>query len=407
MKRNILFTALSACVLLAAGCSENFNRPTSTDTVPPQPIAQESVVVTPIAGGAIIKYALPDEPDILAVEARYTISSGAEYKVRASSLVDSVVVNGYMEIQQYPVELYVVDRAGNFSTPITVDITPREAPINTIFASLSLAADFGGVVVSWTNQSKSPIAIFLFKENDEGEWEEVDVYYTDSAGGSYAVRGQGADETRFALQLRDQWKNYSDYYIDTITPLPEVELDYGLFSVMNIRYANNVGSANGITDLWTRSLDELERFHLTSLNSTSIPWDVSFTIGKTAKLSRIVIWQYGWSYNNYATFYSGGNARAYEFYGSNAPTEDGSLDDSWELFLTAEITKPSGEPYNMGTDGMTEEDFDIAMNRGHEFMVPGETGKYLYIRLRCMAEFSGGTTYGHSYKMQFFGNYVD
>lgn len=407
MKRNLIFSALLATGFLVLGCSEDHNAPTSSDGVAPQPIAEQSISVRPIAGGAVIRYELPQEPDLLAVEARYRISSGKEYKVRISSLVDSLVVEGYLEQKEYPVMLYVVDRAENYSSPVKVNILPDEAPINTIFSSLSLSSDFGGVVVSWENPSESPIAIFLSREEENGERIEIDAYYTKAKQGKFAVRGLEAKQTKFCLQLRDKWQNYSDYYTQSIQPIFEEELDYEKFKPMELKYSGNVSSTSSLSDLWTRDLKASERPNLERM-STTIPWNASFTIGDTAaKLSRIVIWQYGWTFNGYGQFYSGGNARTYEFYGSNDPTPTGELDDSWELFLTADIVKSSGEPYNAGAEGMTEEDFDVAFNRGHEFMIPIGTPRYRYFRMKCLRSFENGSMYGHSYRIQMFGNYND
>lgn len=407
MKRQLIFAVLFVGMLFFGGCSEDHNGPTDKDGVPPQPIDTKSITVTPLPGGAVIRYAIPDEPDLLAVEARYQISSGKEYTVRASVLVDSLVVEGWLEQSEHPVVLYAVDRAENYSTPVTVYVLPDEAPINTIFSTLSMTPDFGGVMVSWKNPSESPIAIYLLREEENGDLTDVDAYYTKAKEGKFAVRGQEAKEMTFRLQLRDKWQNYSDYYTQTLRPLFEQELDYEKFSPMELKYSNNISSVNPLTKLWLRDLKVVDRDHITDI-TTQVPWNASFSIGDTpATFSRIVIWQYGWAYNNYGVFYSGGNARTYEFYGSNNPTPTGELDESWELFLTADIVKPSGEPYNAGSDGMTDEDFDIAFNRGHEFMVPLGTPKYKYVRMKCLRTFENGSAYGHSYRIQVFGTYND
>lgn len=228
------------------------------------------------------------------------------------------------------------------------------------------------------------------------------------------------DENVTALPLPPDWKFlyrsafmpspaaidvfYTEWTEMQIAKPTEQEADYTQFTVMDKKYSNNVSSAScsDLAKLWNRPLAPIttNRFHLENL-VTTVPWSASFSMGSARQLTRIVLWQYGWPGYGPDILYNGGNAKTYEFYGSNAPSDTGELDDSWTLFLTATIVKPSGKPLGEQTD----QDRDIALNNGHEFLVPSGTAAYEYIRMRCTEKFGDGTEWGHSTKMQVFVKY--
>ena len=68
MKKNLLYIL---SVLLLIACSEEERTFVKTDSVAPQPVS--NVEVTNIPGGAILKYTLPDDEDLLWVKANYEL----------------------------------------------------------------------------------------------------------------------------------------------------------------------------------------------------------------------------------------------------------------------------------------------------------------------------------------------
>lgn len=194
---------------------------------------------------------------------------------------------------------------------------------------------------------------------------------------------------------------YTDWVEKPIEKPADKEADYSQFSVLEKKYSDGVSSAScsDLAKLWNRSLapTTANRYHLENL-ITHVPWSASFSMGSAQKLTRIVLWQYGWPSYGGDILYNGGNAKTYEFYGSNAPSDSGELDSSWTLFLTATIEKPSGLPRGE----INALDRDVALQNGHKFTVPAETPAYQYIRMKCTAKFGEGNEWGHSTKMQVY-----
>lgn len=396
MKQYIyILSAIVACCL--SSCNEDLGMPVKYDNEAPAALSEQDIKINNIAGGAIIKYKLPFEPDIKAVEAKYTISSGQEFRVRSSHLNDSIVVEGFMDEIDYNINLYVVDNSENYSDVKTIVIHPKKSPVLQIQETIKTIADFGGMQISWENQYESPIGIFV-SEIQDNDTILIDSYYSKNKKGEFAIRGLEAVESNFIIQIRDKWQNYSPKQQFVLEPLYEQELDSKLFEIMPNQYFNNIPSANipsmkrlwdngNIGDYWP--------------DLSTVPWYGSVKLGKKVKLSRIVIWQYAWADMSYMHFYAGGNAQEYEIWGSNTPAADGSF-DGWTKIMNCKIIKKSGLPLGMGS--FDEEDLDIALNRGHEFTVPLETEPYSYIRLKCISNFSFSEEYGSSSEFKFFGD---
>lgn len=156
MKKNLLYIL---SVLLLIACSEEERTFVKTDSVAPQPVS--NVEVTNIPGGAILKYTLPDDEDLLCVKANYELKSGVSSEVKASLFVDTLKIEGFGTEDERIVELVAIDRSLNESSPVKVTVKPLEAPVVTIGRTLKLIADFGGVHAYWDNPGRSEISVIL------------------------------------------------------------------------------------------------------------------------------------------------------------------------------------------------------------------------------------------------------
>lgn len=397
--RKIIFTNLLLLIVLFSACKEDLGLLYKYDTVPPSPLSDSEIRVNNIAGGAVIKYKVPNEPDIKAVEARYTISSGKEFRVRSSYLNDSILVEGFLDEIDYSIDLFVIDKSENYSEVKQVMIHPLKSPILQIKETVQMTPDFGGMMIKWENQYENPIGIFV-SQVVEDDTILIDSYYSKNKFGEFAIRGLDAVETNFIIQIRDKWHNYSPKHEFVLEPLFETELDYKLFEIMPNIYFNNIpsGTISSMKKLWDNG--DIGDYWPGPDKST-VPWYGSIKLGKKVKLSRIVIWQYAWANMSYMHFYAGGNAQEYEIWGSNDPATDGSF-DGWTKIMNCKIIKKSGLPLGMGS--FDEEDLDIALNRGHEFAVPLEAEAYSHIRLKCISNFSFSEEYGSSSEIKFFGD---
>ncbi|MGL5730295.1 MAG: DUF4959 domain-containing protein, partial [Bacteroidales bacterium] len=146
---------------LLSSCTEDLGFPYKYDKTAPASLDEANIRINNIAGGAIIKYKIPNEPDIKAVEAKYTISSGKEFRVRSSYLSDSILVEGFLDEIDYNIDLYVVDKSENYSEVKQVSIHPQKSPILQIQETVRMTPDFGGMLVKWQNEYENPIGIFV------------------------------------------------------------------------------------------------------------------------------------------------------------------------------------------------------------------------------------------------------
>ena len=74
----------------------------------------------------------------------------------------------------------------------------------------------------------------------------------------------------------------------------------------------------------------------------------------------------------------------------------------WTLLQTCDIVKPSGLPYAIGRDNMSDEDFDLAHNKGHEFNIPLDAPSVQYIRIRSVEGF--GSNLAVCSELEFYGD---
>ncbi|WP_316818525.1 DUF4959 domain-containing protein [Pedobacter nyackensis] len=390
MKR--IYIVLYLLMVLVSCKEDDISSSLKTDDVAPGQL--KKVDIENIPGGAKIRYELPDDKDILFVEANYKLADGIAKNVKSSFNSKELLVEGFSEIKEYNVQLYVVDKSGNKSAVTQATIAPLTPPIQLIESSLVMQPDFGGVKFNWSNELKTPVALLIYGKNNKDEEILIDTYYSDAKEGGFVLRGQESVERNFTVVIRDKWNNLSGRITKLLKPIFETKLDPTKFADLGTSFRQNVQSSS-ITAHWDGKKED------NALGEAVIPWNVSFSLGTEAKISRIKIWQYSWSFNNYGHYYAGGNARIINIYGSLNPNPSGALDGSWTLLKTCEIIKQSGLPIGIGRTMMSDEDFDMAKNRGHEFIVPLEAQNVKYIRIEVIKGWE--TTLGAFSELELFG----
>jgi hypothetical protein len=95
-----------------------------TDTEPPEmPIC---LGYEPLYGGARIRFTVPEDEDVLTIDASYINSQGKTIWFSVSYFQDTINVYGFSDTLEHIVQLYSVDRAGNKSEAIPVPVKPLE-----------------------------------------------------------------------------------------------------------------------------------------------------------------------------------------------------------------------------------------------------------------------------------------
>lgn len=387
MKNRILFFLVS--VFLGAAmlysCHEEPVGQTSTNSTPPGKITNPSVENLP--GGARISYTLPADDDLLYVKAVYYIN-GVEKSAASTLYVNSVEVMGFGSTDEQSVWLYCVDRSGNQSEAEEVKINPTTPPVMLIHESMQMYPNFGGIGISWKNEFKTPIAIYVLAADSVGDIQVADVVYTGVADGRFSLRGFPDTERIFGAYVRDRWDNFSDTLLGAFTPFYEELLDKKKFRpVVLPGDNNNPYPMYPMEGMWDDSAAEAQyQMYIQISHPAGTPNFFTFELGAVAKLSRYTLWQ-----RLYPTLvYSHTNLKKWKLYGSAElkPTTD--LDywtegwkDDWFLLADSEIIKPSG---NLPV--VTQDDMDAA-HAGHNFDIDIDAPPVRYIRFFVESTWSG------------------
>lgn len=386
MKFNKSIMALvCSALLLATACEKETHQPVNTSGEKPGTIA--NVNVSNMPGSAKITYSLPDNKDILYVKAMYEIRPGEKREIRSSYYNNFLVVDGFGDTATHEISLYVVSRNEAASDPVKTSVKPLSPPMLLVRKSLAAKADFGGINISFNNDSKADIAIVTLTEDSTGVFGPADVHYTKLPGGNYSIRGFAAEKRKFGFFVRDRWGNQSDTLMQEFIPIFEKLLDKANFREVKLPGDTDFGWGLPIPNLWNGTLwhsaDKLD----------GMPISITFDLGVTAQLSRITLWQ-----RPNEWIYLQNNVRKFEIWGSTNPASDGSW-DSWTRLVEHTVIKPSGLPVGQ----KTQDDIDASI-AGEQMTVPLDAPKVRYIRLKILRTWTDGGYAANIQEMKFWGN---
>jgi hypothetical protein len=385
MKKLLGSYTIIAAALFLGGCEEIERGPLSSDTEPPKPIA--NLVVTNEPGGATIHYDLPSETDLLYVKAEYTLSDGKQYEVRSSIYLNSVKVEGYGDTDEHTVTLHAVDRSGNTSAPISVQITPETPAVHSVLETVEMIPDFGGVNYSWKNEGNAALSYIILAEDSLGDLYPIETLYSSVTEGNYSLRGFDPEENQiFGIILRDRWDNFSDTLKLPLTPMYEGKLDKNTFNRIVLPGDTNMDAWGAVyEDAYD---DDLSNFNH-SYAGTGWPQYFTLDLGVTAHLSRFVVHQ------RVAFKYSHGNPRLLEIWGiAEEPPADGSW-DGWVKLKDCVAKKPS-------QDGGTAAEDEAHLKAGDEYSFNLQVPPVRYIRI-LVNETWGNTGFIHVGELTFYG----
>lgn len=341
------------------------------DGTPPEPVTNVRVETLP--GGAKITYDLPqdNELDLLYVKAIYEIRPGVSQEQSTSFYDHTILVQGFGDTDKHEIELISVDRSGNESEPVVIEVKPLTPPVEQVYESLDYEPDFSGIRVSLNNDAESDIMVGILIKNTDGDWESYDKEYTSLPEKVFSVRGLKAEPTTFGIYVRDRWMNFSDTMVKSLTPLYEEEVDKNDFRELSL--PGDASNTWDLPGLWDQKYGTHEGIR--SDDNNGLPAHYQFSIGERYKISRFRFWGI-----IDGREYSSNNIKEFEICGSNNPTDDFS---GWTLMGTFEVKKPSGLP----PGEYTNEDRATAA-AGDEFTMPFDAPSVKYIRINVLSTFS-------------------
>ncbi len=404
MKDNILYVIiLLISIIWATSCKEE-GRIDFIDESAPAPGQVTNVTVDNRPGGAVLRYTLPEDKNLLYVRGEYEIKPGVTQVTKSSYFKDSLVLEGFGTPGLYDVRLFSVGKNEKESAPLIVQINPTTAPVQ--LATKKFRDTFGGVAIDFENPEKANLAIVLMADTaDQGYMSELITYYTAMPKGTFTYRGvDGLDpvEQEFAMYIRDRWGNLSDTVIANVTPWFEEFIpkntwrDYSLpgdIQAINANYA--------ITRIWDENYGQ-DGFH--GMETQVLPHTLTWDLGRQVKLSRLKYWPRGHGDDRWKR----GHARIFEIWGSNAPNPTGAMDDSWIPLGRFESLKPSGTGSQI-----TQEDIAFA-TEGIEFefavsdFAPNPFTPVRYIRFRTIATYAFASfSTVHILEISFWGELIN
>lgn len=404
MKRIFYFLILIGFVF----CSEDPIGQTPTNNITPSQIS--NIQVESIPGGAKITYDLPNETDISYVKGEY-IFQGKNRVVRSSIYSDAMVIEGLGSINPIEVTLYTVNHSEVTSKPQKISFIPDTPPIISIIESMKMLTDFGGVRIEWQNNTSTEIGITLFHNNDDGETEEGETYYTAVKKGQYSFRGYDTQERTFAICITDKWGNVSDTIKSIHKPMYEALLDKDKHKQYILPLDNNTSLGGWPFASLFNNIIGNNGWHTTE-NGSRMPLFFTIDLGLEVKLSRFKLW------GRQSYEYAHHNLKFFEVWGSSSPkvgmyedywedpnyieslavdSENWETDGTWELLGDFYTLKPSGE-----YTPITNDDRTFARN-GFEFTIPLDKKNVRYLRFKMKANWSGGKS-AHISEISFYGD---
>src|SRR5690606_9679873 len=161
MKNRIIAISILLTSMLWISCKEE-GRIDFIDDTAEAPGQVTNVTVENRPGGAVLKYTLPVDRNLLYVRAEYEISPGVIRETKSSYFKDSLVLEGFGTPDTYDVKLFSVGKNEKESAPYTVQINPTTAPVRLV--TKKFRDTFGGVAIDFENPEKENLAIVLMTD---------------------------------------------------------------------------------------------------------------------------------------------------------------------------------------------------------------------------------------------------
>jgi len=388
MKNKKVYIIISLMLVFCSSCKEE-GRIDHIDESAPAPAQVTKVTVRNTPGGAVLKYKLPKDDNLLYVRAEYEIQPGVMREAKTSCFADSLILEGFGDTRTYDVKLYSVGRNGKTSEPVSEKVNPLTPPVR--LAVKKLEENFGGVSVRIENPEKASLAIILMGDTaQQGYHIYMHTFFTSAEKVKFTYRGLNAVPRNFSVYLRDRWGNLSDTIQAGLTPWFEEFIPKNTWEEYHLptdTWQPNGGSADYVLrKAWDGSAATSANCFVSIIGA--LPMWQTWDLGITIKMSRFKLWHNARDAAG-SYLYQFYNQRKFELYGSMNPNPDGSWDDSWIPLGQFEVVKPSGQETTV-----TAEDIEFA-RAGFDFeleeseITPNPFVPVRYIRFKTVSTWSG------------------
>ena len=406
MKKAILnMIYLSFGLILFYSCKEGDRfKPNSDDSQAPGKVTLKEY--KSLYGGARFFYSLPDDEDLMSVEAVYTNPKGKSFTFAASYFVDSLDVYGFPSTDEYTIQLFAVDRAGNRSEPLDVSVKPLEPAFSRVANSMQVKPGFSSFFLDWDNELEQNINVYVdFTFNQNGETRTLtSVFSSNLAEDRRFVNDlflPPSEKVAVKVRVEDLYGNITES-IDKgqISLYEDIKIPKATWALPNpndsiggvpMVFGNGLEGRNRyvIDDIIDRG-DNLNFMHTNSRGKTgriadgNMPWNFIIDLGDHYELSRIITVQRhsgGLANISRGQYYHSENVGVYNMYIWDDATA------SWEFVSQNKIIVPQGlselEFVKMGEAG------DMAYMYPDE---PAYTKPTRWFRYEAVKSFNGNYT---------------
>lgn len=375
----ISLTAILVCFgLLLSACKEELLGPLPNGGAgAPPPVTNLQAFNLP--GEAKVTYTVPADANLLYVEAEWTYK-GNKRNAKSSYYADTLSIQGFGDTSSCEVKLYSVSTGEVRSQPVSIMVKPLTPPVITVFKSITVKPDFGGINVGFQNVTGANIVLTVLVKDSVGDYVQADAFYTNLVADSFSTRGLEAVPRDFGICVRDRWGNFSDTLYTTQTPLFEKQLDKKLFKEV-IPYPGDVNDKIYSAAYPMRNLWDGGTAIFVTAQGYGMPESFTIDLGVSARFSRMKYLQR----QSTAFYYASGTPEIFEVYGSNNPPANGDF-AGWTHLMTCTSKKPSGLPLNV----VTNDDISAAQ-AGEDFNFPVSTEGYRYLRFNVTKNYGNAT----------------
>lgn len=153
--RKIIYL-LTAAIPFLMSCSDE-------DTSFDSGVGASAFSFEPVAGGAVMRYDLPADPDIVGVNVRYTDPYGKQILRTASCNIDTMLLSGFNQAQQTVVaKVTLCHRNHSESLPIDVTFSTKDSAPVQFLNTASVNSGWNGFFVDYTAPENSQGTVHVF-----------------------------------------------------------------------------------------------------------------------------------------------------------------------------------------------------------------------------------------------------
>lgn len=114
-------------------------------------ISKDAISFEAVPGGALLRYSLPDNPDIFAIQAKYKNFKGETIVCKGTYDAESILLKGFIEEESnVPVEISTMDNKGNLSKSIEMSFSTLKCAASTFFDNLEVLTYWRGFRIRYS-----------------------------------------------------------------------------------------------------------------------------------------------------------------------------------------------------------------------------------------------------------------